>query len=228
MFSGLGILDPWEPCCKEVIWLESVIRLPPKTHTCQGVLLSVCRVSTVPNTSLCYHLWQVHRQEVDPWYLGMWQTAVPSHVHRYLSMREPGVLAHAIYFISSLNVVCISRDSVAVFSSTGCTRQETISSHNKQYFKHIGRLDTYSLQYVFSYLKSVFETVRFSWFVQYQVNNVQSTFYAYQAKIVLININKSEGQDWNIKNYMIKQSWFATYEFNFIFMSVLVYIHQSA
>ena len=34
-----------------VIWLASVIRLSPKTHVCQGVLLSVCRASAVPDTS---------------------------------------------------------------------------------------------------------------------------------------------------------------------------------
>ena len=28
----------------------------PKMRACQGVLLSACQASAVPNTSLCYHL----------------------------------------------------------------------------------------------------------------------------------------------------------------------------
>ena len=53
---------------------------------------------------------------------------------RYLRMREPGALARAAYSISSLNVVCSGRDSVALFSGTGRARQKTISSHLKQFF----------------------------------------------------------------------------------------------
>ena len=43
---------------------------------------------------------------------------------RYLRMPEPGALAHVIYSISSLNVVCIGCDSVAVFSGTVRARQK--------------------------------------------------------------------------------------------------------
>ena len=57
-------------------------------HTCQGVLLSVCWASAVPDTSLCYYLQQVHRQETDPWYLGMRQIAVPSYVHLLVDLPE--------------------------------------------------------------------------------------------------------------------------------------------
>ena len=49
----------------------------------------------------------------------------------YLCMHEPRGLARACvtYSILSLNVVCISHESVAVFSRTGHMRQKTISSH---------------------------------------------------------------------------------------------------
>ena len=44
-------------------------------------------------------------------------------------MRKPSALVHATYSISSLNVVCIGRDSVAGFSGTGHACKKTISSH---------------------------------------------------------------------------------------------------
>ena len=50
---------------------------------------------------------------------------------RYLHMRKPGALVRTTYSISSLKVVSISRDSVAVFSSTGHAHQKAISSHLK-------------------------------------------------------------------------------------------------